>query len=652
MRSSSQPTYRLVIGSLILFASAIGAATWYFTRSDQPPAPETLSPPTPDPPTPDPRLVFDTPFRNVKPQVQYVGDAACAGCHHNICNSYHAHPMGRSAELVSRAASIEKFEPSAHPSFSAGPFDLRVEQTADGMRHCVGPHGETPVPVPELVMQAQIAIGSGTRGRSYLAVEGGAVWQTPVSWFGPEKRWDLSPGFQLGIAARRRITPGCLYCHVNQVEPIPGAENRYREPLFSGQVAIGCERCHGPGQLHVAERKAGTAAGAIDTSIVNPHHLSPALQSAICEQCHLQGQDRINRRGRDVFEFRPGLPFEQFVSVYVRHPDIAEANRSVGQFEQMEQSRCFIGSGGRLVCTSCHDPHTAPKAPARDQHYRNRCLSCHESHGCSLPLPDRQAKQDSCIACHMPRPASANIPHTSITDHRVPRTSTTRSPTPRGLPFGTPPLVRFRVGPLSPPPEELERDLGIALSRFAAIAPPKVIAASDVRWMAAERLKASLARWPGDAVAWEARAAAYTKEDAAEKFKAASTAVALAPQSESALIALVEAADRAGHRDVALDAAGKLIGMSPTSTNAFLARAFVYLSSGDWAKAEADCRAALRIQPIHPEAHLYLAICLFKLGDLQGSEREAETAARLEANPHERAYLRSWYQRATNANGK
>ena len=271
--------------------------------------------------------------------------------------------MGRSAEYVSRVASLEKFDPAKHhTSFSSGNFDLGVEKPPEGMRHWVRVKGSTPVPVPEYSIPAEIAIGSGTRGRSYLMVEGGAVWQTPVSWYGPEERWDISPGFRLGSTVRRPIASACLYCHVDRVEPIRGTENRYREPLFPRQAAIGCERCHGPGELHVAERTTKRSPLAVDTSIVNPRHLSPALQSAICEQCHLQGTERVNRRGRDMYEFRPGLPFEQFVSVYVRHPDIAEANKSVGQFEQMEQSRCFTGSGGKLGCTSCHDPHNAPKA--------------------------------------------------------------------------------------------------------------------------------------------------------------------------------------------------------------------------------------------------------------------------------------------------
>ncbi len=356
MPHTSPYTFRLFAGGLIVVLGLAALAVWHFTRFADPPKPIEPEPPQPDPPTPDPRLVFDTPYRNVKPDVKYVGDAACAECHLAIAKSYHAHPMGRSAEFVSQASPIEKYNPSGHTTFSSGGFDLEVEKSPSGVRHEVRLRGTAPAPVADFAIPAEIAIGSGTRGRSYLSVENGAVWQTPISWYGPEDRWDVSPGFRLGIAARRAIVSACLYCHVNRVEPISGADNRYLEPVFPRQLAIGCERCHGPGELHVAERKMGAPAG-MDTSIVNPHHLSPPLKAAICEQCHLQGEERILRRGRDLFEFRPGLPFEQFVSVYVRHPDIAAPNRSVGQFEQMEQSRCFSASRGGLLCTSCHDPH-------------------------------------------------------------------------------------------------------------------------------------------------------------------------------------------------------------------------------------------------------------------------------------------------------
>jgi predicted CXXCH cytochrome family protein len=555
--------------------------------------------------------------------------------------------MGRSAEFVSRSTPVEKYHPSGHTAFSSGAFDLDVENSARGVWHTVRVRGSTPVPVEPFVIPAEVAIGSGRRGRSYLCVESGAVWQTPISWYGPEERWDVSPGFRLGSSARRAIVPACLYCHVNRVEPVPGADNRYREPVFAKQLAIGCERCHGPGELHAAEREAGAAPAGTDTSIVNPRHLPPPLQVAICEQCHLQGEERVTRRGRDLFEFRPGLPFEQFASVYVRHPDIAVANRSVGQFEQMERSRCFSGSRGALQCTSCHDPHSVPNQQGRDAFYRQKCLSCHDTKGCSLPQPERAAKNDSCIACHMPRAASANIIHASVTDHRIPRTPGAR-PSPKGLPFGASPLVRFRSGPFSPPPEERDRDLGIALARFGKKRlPDEITSRGDLRTLASERLRGSLERWRGDADAWLALAGVGgERSEDSERLRAARNAVALAPSSE-ALAALVEIATAAGKYDEAEEAAERRIQLNPNATDPVLSRAVVYLARGNWERAEADCRTVLRTQPLHPQAHLYLGICLHKRGDPVAGQRELQTAMQLEADPRERALLTDWYQRAT-----
>ena len=59
-------------------------------------------------------------------------------------------------------------------------------------------------------------------------------------------------------------------------------------------------------ELHVAERMSGAQVNGIDYSIVNPKHLSSGLQASICAQCHLQGEQKVNRRGRSLFEFRPG----------------------------------------------------------------------------------------------------------------------------------------------------------------------------------------------------------------------------------------------------------------------------------------------------------------------------------------------------------
>src|SRR5262245_48931652 len=41
---------------------------------------------------------------NAGPNVKYVGDAACAGCHLEIAKTYHQHPMARSFGPVAQAS--------------------------------------------------------------------------------------------------------------------------------------------------------------------------------------------------------------------------------------------------------------------------------------------------------------------------------------------------------------------------------------------------------------------------------------------------------------------------------------------------------------------------------------------------------------------
>lgn len=644
------------VSLVVAVVGVVGVGIWYaFFRDDAAPAPGRPAAesklPDPDPPTPDPRLTFSTPFRNVKPDVKYVGDATCAACHPNIDKTFHAHAMGRSAEFVSRAPAIEKYDAAAHNPTTVGNYELRVEKTATGVVHRVRAKDTGGVPLPDYVIPSDLAIGSGTRGRSYLAVRDGVVWQTPISWYGPESRWDLSPGFDLGHGGRRAIVPECLFCHVSLVEPVAGTLNRFREPLLPLQAAVGCERCHGPGSLHVEERAGGAAADAIDTSIVNPKHLAPELRSAICEQCHLQGEERVARRGRNVFEFRPGLPYDLFVTVFVRHPDVADLHHSVGQFEQMEQSRCFLWSNGKLGCTSCHDAHEAPTPTNRDRFYRGRCLTCHESKGCTAPAPERRAKDDSCIACHMPRAASSNIVHTSVTDHRIIRRPIPDTDAGKGLSPGSIPLVPFRPPgrPFTPSEAEGDRDLGIALGHMLGKVPASASGPRNLLGTYANgRLTNSLQRWPGDVAAWTALASARSgRGDVDGWLEAATTAVHLAPNQETALAELASAALAASRYDVAMRCADKLIQLSPTAIDPLLTRATIYTRQQEWARAEADCRAALAIHPLHPSVRLLLGICRHRQGDPVGGRREAEIAGRLTSTPAQRAEFQARYERET-----
>ena len=228
------------------------------------------------------------------------------------------------------------------------------------------------------------------------------------------------------------ISIQCLQCHCNQADHVAGTLNRYRPPLFQG-FAIGCERCHGPGELHVKRHQEGDLPSGLDETIVNPRNLSPDLRDAVCQQCHLQGETRIFSRGREPFDYRPGLPLHLFWSTFFRNPRFIDNKKPVNHVHQLSTSRCAQKSAGKLGCVSCHDPHVLPAASEKATYFRGRCLQCHQETSCGIaPAVRRQtSSSDDCTICHMPRFETSTIAHTAATDHRIPRFGKTGPGQPR-----------------------------------------------------------------------------------------------------------------------------------------------------------------------------------------------------------------------------
>lgn len=628
----------------VMLVVGIGIGLWYVIVRDT----RTIPTNAIDSPelAPDPRLAFDTVFRNVKPGVKYVGDARCASCHRTIDQTYHQHPMGRSAFLGGKAESLEQFDAKHHNPLRTDSHTLSVAEREGRIYHRLSANDPQASAVPAYEIPVDLTIGSGTRGRSYLTFDRHALWQSPLSWFTDDDRWNVSPGFQLGDGGRRPITPDCLFCHVDQTAPIPHAKNRY-EQILLGQANIGCERCHGPGELHVAERTANPMAMALDTSIVNPKHLTADLQTDICRQCHLLGEQRVTHFGRDLWDFRPGLPFSQFVTVFVRHPDWADQQRSVGQFEQMERSSCFTKSGGKMTCTSCHDPHERPEAKLKDATFRNRCLTCHSERGCNQPLTVRNTKNDSCIACHMPRRESTSIAHAAVTDHHIPRLVAV-SPakgTPANLRPGVLPLMAYPPGPHAPSADAIERNVGIALARKFPTLGTNRAAIQSVATLSARHLVEATRRHPDDGVAWQWLSNAHaTLGDQERRLQSIRKAAELTPDSEDVLSTLAEAEIYSRHLAESLTAVEKLIRLNPSAIEYRLMRASVHYLARDWPAAESSCRDAMAINPMNAESHILRAMSLEALGRSDEAKKEAAIALQLERNPDIQKQYRSWFR--------
>ena len=380
-------------------------------------------------------------FRNLSGDVAYVGDKVCASCHEAIAETYQRTGMARSWSPLQTAELIEH----------TGDAPIRIQDEANGFTYEVVRSAERLEVTEfretasgdrfhELRVVASYVLGSGHKGRSYVADFGGYLQLMPVSWYSHAQRWDLSPGYRYrNYRFSRPVVPRCIACHNGYPQYVAYSENRYRKPLPTG---IGCERCHGPGALHVAERRRDPPNRPPlkkDFTIVNPAHLSEALQQDVCLQCHLSTEvATVFKAGAGPFDFEPGQPLSLYRLDFTLAGRSGEEISAVSHGTRMVLSRCYTQTAGRLTCTYCHDPHRPSWELSRSD-YNARCLSCHTAEQCDRPAtPDssevdfqlfRQAHRASdCITCHMPKRDPKDIQHTTTTDHWIRRDAIFQSP--------------------------------------------------------------------------------------------------------------------------------------------------------------------------------------------------------------------------------
>jgi predicted CXXCH cytochrome family protein len=593
----------------------------------------------------NPSLALPVPYLNLDVGIRYVGDEACAACHPDIAGSFHAHPMSRSLVAVDTAHRPEHETTAAGGGnhFERQGFTWLVEDREGRIHHKEQRRDTEGRVLTELDAVVSFAVGSGTRGRTFLIQRDEYLFQSPISWFAQQGVWDLTPSLQIAEHFDRPVQVDCLFCHGNLVEPVEHTLNRYRPPLFRG-LAIGCERCHGPGELHVASREHGEAMNGIDETIVNPRDLPPVLRDAVCQQCHLQGESRIVRRGRMLFDYRPGLPLHEFLTVFLRPTEFSENQRSGSHAAQMPLSRCFQASQGRLGCISCHDPHIEPQPASRVAYYRDRCFQCHQDRGCALPLETRvkQAGADDCAACHMPRARASNIAHTALTDHRILRRPEGAASSPgslRSLRPGEIPLRAFHEDLLPPHEPDASRDLGIALAEFMRSYPTLE---KHAGLLALPLLEEATTSWPDDVAAWESLGYVLWHQDRKNEAGAAlEKALALAPERETSLTYAAVLADTMGRTEAAIGYWQRAVRVNPWTARYRYELARLLAAAGHWSEAVKEASAANRLSPGNDEARTLLISCY--LHTQQGEKARKQFDILLALHPGDQDVLRRWF---------
>lgn len=521
----------------------------------------------------------------------YVPPESCRTCHPEIDQTYRQTGMGRSVNpgKVPEGSYYHRMSNRHYRIFERdGKMYLR--------RHMIDASGSE---VHVLEKSIDAALGSGNHAISYLHRDrSGTLWQLPLSWYSADGGyWAMSPGYDRRdhFDFRREVSDSCLFCHT-----------AYPQTSGSRDLhAIDCQRCHGPGARH--------AATPARSNIINPTRLEVGRALDVCLQCHLETESRafpdsMLRLGRTVFSFRPGEKLTDFKVFF----DLPKGPVRDTRFEinsagyRILDSPCYKNSGGRLSCTTCHNPHGPARGAEAVENVRRACLGCHES-----AHAEREQSGRDCASCHMPKRRTTDAVHVVMTDHRIGRPPIGGDPLARIPEHHEPyrgPLVLYRS-------ERESRDLfylaaaqireGTNLSAGMEML-ERLIAAGDVPSLAAAKIE--LAAGYRQRSDWKRAASLYRE------------GLSAGPPSVLTVVSFAEVLLRLNRLEEALRHLQNARGLAPSDPRVLNPLAIAVAESGEPSASLAILRQAVESNPQYPTSWMNLAVALERAGDTEGAE--------------------------------
>ncbi|MBI4887300.1 MAG: cytochrome C [Acidobacteria bacterium] len=312
---------------------------------------------------------------------RFVGSASCESCHRDIYTRWKKTLM---ANVVT--------DPKQHPEAIIGDFSK-------------------PNPLVTFT-PADVAFTYGSKWKQrYFTRVGDDYFAFPAQWDVQNKVWraysprpgtdwwtSLYPDDQM----QRPTGPLCDGCHSVNYDVRTRTVTEWN---------VGCERCHGAGSRHIADKKAA--------SIVNPARLDDVRAGDVCIQCHSQGRPRTNPIEGRYYDwpvgYQPGdrlaetweLEEHRLGQATFTHWPEGTAHKNRMQGNDFVQSQMYLKG---VRCYACHDVHGTGRPADVRLPGNDVCLQCH---GPQLQAGPRgtlefhtQHKRDSegsrCVACHMP----------------------------------------------------------------------------------------------------------------------------------------------------------------------------------------------------------------------------------------------------------
>jgi predicted CXXCH cytochrome family protein len=320
--------------------------------------------------------------RAQEPKAHFVGSQSCETCH---SEQYKGWKQTRMANVVR--------DPREHPDAVLGDFTHSDPQRTFDLN--------------------QVAFVYGSRWKQrYFTKRGDDYYPLPAQWDVKKGRWlpyhveagtDWWTPFYGPSNFDRPTGPTCDGCHSVNYD------------IQTKQVTewnVGCEKCHGPGSLHVQHPTR--------TNIVNPEPLDFVRGNDTCIQCHSQGRPLQNPIAGKYYDWPVGfLPGDRLAD-YWKLEELKPGTTNFYQYANLTahknrmQGNDFIQSNmyhRQLRCFDCHDVHSNQN-PANIKATANAvCLSCHTKDNpaglkgtVSAHTHHAETSTGSqCVACHMPK---------------------------------------------------------------------------------------------------------------------------------------------------------------------------------------------------------------------------------------------------------
>jgi tetratricopeptide (TPR) repeat protein len=346
------------------------------------------------------------------------------------------------------------------------------------------------------------------------------------------------------------------------------------------------------------------------------------------ETTSFQFTHSIFKYDRGPFSYRPGEPLADFILYFDHAPGTSYPAQNKDRFQivnsvyRLRMSQCYLRSNGALQCTTCHDPHGI-SAPA----YNRVCRQCHTSAFAQEVASGHHTAAADCVGCHMPKRRTQDVVHAVMTDHYIQRRK------PAGdlvsdIPERNGPPTFYRGEELpyypQPFPATSESDLYLGVAQVHADNNPE---------QGIPRLANAIDRYHpeqaafyvelGDALRHNAKPG-----DAVPRYR---EALRLKPDSLAGLLGLGRAFDATGDLVRALDAFTRATKALPDDAYSWLQLGQTYIRLERETDALSALQQALTLDPGVPETHYALALLLSKpAGDAARAEAEWREAIRLQ----------------------